>query len=307
MSTNIVGFIKGLLPSFNKSDIESDLEASLESIPTIQDVYTSIESVQKASDFGSHVAKELIKDLYKDLALAKPKLDINRNNIGSAILSLIANIKVNGDYIAKEISDAINDTIVSQALTAYKANLLRCVPHYSFITRYSLDLANYLYLLEIENSDSGSLDKDYKLNKKQIEFITKNLWLYARLLALYGQPEKVFKDKLDNISDITLPKDNIDEAVDFYDLDKVDLVNNLPAGFVGSPIYTVRLIFATWEADRFHALRDKKKLLELRYLHLKLLKEQGGNDSGLEKEIEHLQRRVTDIDYKLSKIEESTE
>ena len=86
---------------------------------------------------------------------------------------------------------------------------------------------------------------------------------------------------------------------------KIDLFDNLPTGFIGSPIYTVGLVFAQWEADRHKELKDKKKLLELRLLHLRLLQEQGKGDANQEKEITYLQRRVTDIDYKVSKIESS--
>ena len=96
------------------------------------------------------------------------------------------------------------------------------------------------------------------------------------------------------------------EAVDFYS-DKVDVFNNLPQGFIGSPIYSVRLVFAQWESDRYRALKDKKRLLELRYLHLKLMKDQNQSDINIEREITHLQKHITTIDYKLSKIEESLE
>lgn len=304
---NIGNFIKKLLPSFSKSDIESDMEISLEAISTVNSTYTSLEEILKVAPLSSKENKDLVKEFYRELSSIKTKVKLSPNkNIATDTLTLFKNVKINGDYIYKEVSDAINDVVVSQALTAYKANLLRAVSHYYFITKFALDLANFFYVSEAENSDM-EFSKDYKLNKKQKESIIKNIWIYARLIAVYGDDHEAFKSKLDSIEELTLPKEEIDNVIDVYNSDKVDIFNNLPSNFIGSPIYSIRLMFATWEADRYRELKDKRKLLELRYLHLKLMKEQGTTDINVEKEIEHLSKRLTDIDYKLSKIEESIE
>lgn len=302
---NISGFIKSLLPSFDKSDLESDLEISLESIAAIQETYTNIEQITKVAKFESKSVKDLMKEFYKELDTSKSKVKLSSNkNIGTDTLTLFKNVKINGDYLLKEISDAVNDVIVSQALTAYKANLLRSVSHYFFLTRFALDFANFLYIAEAEET-GVDLEKSYKLNPKQKEFIVKNLWLYARVLSVYGMDHEHFKDKLEKIQEITLPKEQVDEVVDIYNNDKVDVFNNLPVGFIGSPIYSIRLIFATWESQRYQSLKDKKKLLELRKLHLELMKNNGQSDINMEKEISYLQNRITSYDYELSKIEQS--
>jgi len=305
MSFNIAGFIKKLLPSMDKSDIEDDMQISMESIPTVMEVYADLEQVLKASSFNSKENKAILKEFYKELKLSKVRL-LPRENIASDTLTIFKNIKANGEFISKEVSDALNDVIVSQALTAVKTNLIRAVAHYYFITKFALDLSNLFYVNEAENGKI-ELTNDFKLNKKEKELIVSNVWIYARLLSVYGSDPSVFMDKLKSISEITLPKDRVDEAVDTYSSDNVDLFNNLPEGFIGSPIYSIRLMFATWEADRYKNLRDKKRLLELRYLHLKMLQESGNSDANMEKDIMYLQKRCTDIQYKLTKIEESVE
>lgn len=309
MSLNISGFIKKLLPSLDKSELESDIEISLESISTIIEVYSNLEQVLNVADLANKENKEVVKEFYKELTNHKPtgvKLS-PKKNIASDTLLLFKNAKINGDFLYKELSDALNDVIVSQALTAYKANILRSVGHFYFITKYSLDLANFIYTNEAEEGFKDKFNKEYKLNKKQKELIIKNVWIYSRLLSVYGSDPDAFKKNIENLSEINIPKEEVDTVIDSFNSDKVDLFNNLPSGFIGSPIYSIRLIFATWEADRYKELLDKKKLLELRYLHLKLLKENGKSDINMEKEIEYLQKRITDIDYKLSKIEEGLE
>lgn len=307
MSLNIAGFIKSLLPSFDKSDLESDLEISLEAIGTITDTYINLDEIFKVAKLQHKLNKNAVKEFYKELGNVRHKVKLSPGmNLGTDTITLFKNVKLNGDLLYKEISDAVNDVVVSQALTAYKVNLLRSVAHYYFITRFALDFANYLYIHEAEESGT-ELGKEYKLNKKQIEFIEKNLWIYARLLSVYGEEHNVFKSKLDQIEEITLPKEAVDEAIDSYNSTKVDVFNNLPQNFIGSPIYTIRLVFAQWEADRYKSMKDKKRLLELRYLHLKLMKEQGTSDVNVEREIEYLQKSITNLDYKLSKLEESVD
>lgn len=307
MSLNIVGFVKKLLPSFSKTDIETDMEISLEAISTINDIYTSLENVLKVAPLSSREAQSVVKEFYKEIDHIKYKVKLSpAKNIAADILTLFKNIKVNGDYLFKEINDAVNDVVISQALTAYKANLLRAVGHYYFMTKFAIDLANFFYVTEAENGNID-LSKEYKLNKKQKEFITKNIWIFARMVILYGENHDVFKNRLNDITEVMLPKEEIDNVIDVYNAEKIDIFNNLPNEFIGSPIYSIRLVFAQWEATRYRALKDKRRLLELRYLHLKLMKEQGQSDINIEKEIEHLQSRITTIDKEIYDIEKDIE
>lgn len=304
MSLNIINFIKKLLPSFSKSDLVLDLETSVEYIDNVQDSYASFESVLKVAKITAKKNKDVIKDFYKELKLPKSKVRLSNNeNIATDILTLFKNAKINGKYLLEELDDAVNDVIVSEALTAYKTFLVRSVGHYYFMTKYVTDLLNYIYINEALEVNSD-LDKSYKLNKKQEENIVNNIWVFSRLLSIYGLDHETFKDRIISIEDISLPKDNVEQIIDAYSGSNIDPINNLPSGFVGSPIYAIRLVFAQWESDRYKELKDKKKLLELRYLHYKLLVEQGESDINIEKEIGYLQKRITDIDYKISKMED---
>ncbi len=302
MSLNLAGFVKSLLPSFDKSNIESDMEISLDAIPTVLEAYAKLSDIEKGAGFSNKLNKEKIKQFFQELKDAGHKVKLTHRFMATDMVTLFTNVKVNGDYILKEIDDAVNDVVVSQALTAYKANLLRAVDHYYFIVRYALDFANYLYINESVEAGLDLADSS-KMNKQQRAFIEKHFWIFVRMISVYGDEHNAFKTKVEKLEPISLPKESIDEAVAAYDNDKVDMFSNLPQGFIGSPIYSVRLVFAQWEADRYRGLKDKKKLLELRYLHLKLMQEQGQHDVTVEKEINYLQKSITDLDYKLSKIE----
>ena len=307
MQLNISYFIKKLLPSFSKDDSLEDLETSLEYISTIFDSYAKLEDIEKVAGFSSKQNKEIIKQFYFELNKNKTKGKLTVNKVlSSDRITLCKNAKVNGDFIYKELDKALNDVVVSQALTAYKANLLRCISHYYFITRFALDFINYLYVNEAENA-KFEFEKEYGLNKKQKEFIEKNIWVFARLISVYGEEHSEFENKLKELEDINIPKEEVDNIVELYNSNKVDIFNNLPFNFIGSPIYSIRLMFAQWTANRYHKLKDQKKLLELRYMHLKLLQEQGNTDINLEKEIEAIQSRITSIDKSIYDIEKDLE
>ena len=124
MSLNIAGFIKSLLPSFDKSDLESDLEISLEAIGTITDTYTNLDEIFKVAKVQHKQSKSAVKEFYKELNSIKHKVKLTpMMNLGTDTITLFKNVKLNGDLLYKEISDTVNDVIVSQALTAYKTNL----------------------------------------------------------------------------------------------------------------------------------------------------------------------------------------
>lgn len=302
---NLLSFVKRALPTFDKSDLLSDMELSLKAIETVNETYLNIESTLNATKFNSKKNTQFVQSFYKELKLDKPiaRLSVD-HNLGTDMIALFANIRETGKYIYNELDDAVNDAIISTALTSYKAILMRAVAHYSFMTEYALKLANYLYLNEVSNSDMD-FDKAFKLNKKQESFIEDNVWIFARLISVYGSDPKKFEDKLKGLEEVTIFKDKTDEIESLYRSSKIDIFENLPAGFVGSPIYTVRLIFATWQADRYRNMKDEKKLLELRYLHYKMLQETDQTDSNMEREISHLQKRITDLDFKLARMEDS--
>lgn len=302
---NIFGFVAKMLPSVSRSDAEVDMEISMEAVTAVLDIYTQLAQTQAATKFNTKTGLKLVQEFEKELRDAKPGTRLNGKTLSELTLELFKNVQVNGNQITKELEDIKSEIIVSHAITASKASILRAVAHYYFMTKFALDFANYLIMLEAEHGGI-ELPRDAKPNKMQVKYIEDNLWIYARLLAVYGSDSDKFLTRLSEIENYQITKDSVDDATGMS-ASKIDLFNNLPDGFIGSPIYTVGLIFAQWEADRHKELKDKKRLLELRLLHLRVLQEQGNGDAGTEKEIVLLQKRVTDIDYKISKIEQSVD
>ena len=62
-----------------------------------------------------------------------------------------------------------------------------------------------------------------------------------------------------------------------------------------------------WLIDRdiakLEALKDKKRLIELRIMELKI-EEKSGEDGDLSKQIEYYEDKLANIEYKIEKLEE---
>jgi len=305
--SNIVSFIKKALPFFNRSDLASDLELSISYIQdNVIEPYRAMDTVLKVSDIKSAKGKAFVKNFYKELDMQDHKVRITaQKSLGIDMVTLFTNVKANGEMLLKELEDNLSNTVVTAALTAKKAFILRSVGHLSFMGRYASNALNYLYIYEALEVNS-ELDDSYKLAPKQIADIEKNLWVFARMLGSYAVSTAKFKESLDSLKEITI-NEQTESAVSLYDAADIDFIDNISSGFVGSPIYSVKLIFAQWSADRYKEMKDAKRLLELRLLHFKLLKERGESDVNLEKEMEFVAKRLADYDYKIAKLEADAE
>lgn len=63
-SMNIVSFIKKLIPSLSRSDLESDLAISIDTIPTVLSTYSALDELQKVAKFQSKKNQKLVDFLY---------------------------------------------------------------------------------------------------------------------------------------------------------------------------------------------------------------------------------------------------
>lgn len=299
---NIFQLMNKVLPGFKKDDLLLDLEQSLKEIDEAIGIYSETATFLDEAPFKSPDAKKLVKQYYVDIAEGQsPFARKATDNIAANMMLHLTQLKTNGKLIYEELQETLNDAVISRALTSYKAVLVRSVSHYFFISRFSLDLINQLYAYEADSLNQT--EKKFMPNKVQTKYIERNLWIFGILIAVYGAPSGNFSDHLKKLNDINISQGDEDLIATLYPRKTYDLFDSLPEGFIGSPVLSVRLIYAQWEAERFAGLKDKKRMLELRLSHLKYLKESGKTDPLIEKEIADLQDRVVYLDYKIDRIE----
>lgn len=300
--SSIFDLMNNILPSFKKNELLVDMEQSMKEIDEAISTYTETASFLNEAPFKSAAAKKLIRQYYVDIAEGdSPFARKETDNVAANMVLHLTQLKVNGKLIYEQLDDALNDAVVSRALTSYRAVLLRAVSHFFFMSRFSLDFLNQLYAYEADTLNPT--EKKFKPIKVQTEYLERNLWIFGALISVYGAPSDKFSKQLEKLDDININEGDEELVSAMYSRTSYDLFNSLPNGFIGSPILSVRLILAQWEAERFAGLKDKKRMLELRLYHLKYLRDTGNTDPVMEKEIADLQDRVVALDYKIDRIE----
>ena len=300
----ILAFVQALLPRVEKDRLLEDIRITLSELDAIVEPSYSV-----ASDFfrGSKMKSTDNKDLadmfYRGFDLqGGPK----QGNFISDINRRLPFIKANLTYIQGLIEELMERDVINEGLTAKKAILIRAVEHISFVSRFATDLLNLTYVNEAGEVDAD-VEEAMRLSPGAIKHVQRNLLTFASLVSNYGIPSKDFEKLVLNIPEIVISSKNSSAIAGMYKEQEIDpFASSYMTGFSGNPIYHLRLLVAEWQANRYKANKDKKKVLELRLLHLKLLQEKK-NDPKIENEITYIQNRVDKIEHYLREVEASVE
>jgi hypothetical protein len=300
----IIQFVKGLLPHFEKSKVIEDLRITIGELDSIV-----LDNYSQASD---HFRTNKIKsDKNKDLSDAfYQNFDLQR---GSKQPSFVADvnkrmifIKKNAEYILESVEALFERDIIAEGLTVRKALLLRAAESVSFVSRFSIDLLNLVYVNEAIEVN-GLVEESLQLPPVTVKLVNNNITKFAKLISDYGLPNEDFKKLIQELPEIVINSKTANSVIGLYNEKDIDpFSNSYVVGFTGNPIYHIRLMVAEWQASRYKANKDKKKMLELRLLHLRLLQDKK-NDPKLEQEINYIQSRIDKIGRYLNEVEESIE
>lgn len=299
----IFTFVKALLPRLDKSTIIEDINNTISELDSI-----AIPSYKDASDYFKTTKlkapdnKELSQIFYRNFETHGPK----QATIAGDILVKLNLVRDNTDYILKQVAELMEHDIISEGLTAKKAILVRAADSISFISRFSIDVLNYLYVKEAADLADSSNKEDYLTLAPAVEKrVKQNISKFARMLSSYGIANKDFVKLLDSVPEVVVNTKNANSIAGIYKESDIDpFYANYAVGFAWSPIYHLRLTIAEWQANRYKVNQDKKRALELRKLHLQLQLEKK-HDPIIEKELNYLQGRIDKIDRYLIEVEDS--
>ncbi len=295
----LLDFIKSLIPALSKSEVledvrvtESELETTV--IPAANQAAENIKIIK----LNSQDNKNLINVFFRNYSLSSSSKNI-LEEIANKLPVVLQNLKESESLFDKEAGK----DIIASGVTNRKAILLRAIEQISFISRFTLDLISVLYYNECKNNESVENTDEISLPKVTIDRVTKNLAVYATLLSVYGDKKFTIEKRLTDLPDVVLNDSTASAVLSVYGDNKLDPIGTpLVLGFENNPIYHVRLVIAEWQANRYKSMRDKKKMLELRLMHLKLLDDKK-SDPKLEKEISYIQSRIDSIEYSMAKME----
>lgn len=300
----LISFIKSLVPHITKDQVLEDLrvtagELDVTVIPSYRDAAVFFRDNKFRSDAVKDVADYFAQGLERGGMVRQP-------NMVSDVSVRLGFIKDNVSYVQGQIEAIMERDILAEGLSAKKAILVRAANQLAFISRFSTDLLNFVYVNEAGAVDAN-VAESMALAPAVAAHVEKNAKIFASLLSDYGIPTEKFQDLYTKVPDIVISSRNEAAITGVYKQSDIDpFTSPYVMGFSGNPIYHIRLMVAEWQTSRYKAEKEKKRMLELRLMHLQLLQDKK-NDPKLEKEIEYIQSRVDSLQRYMRSVEESVE
>lgn len=297
----IIDFVRALLPRIEKDKLLEDMRVTIGELDQVV-----IPSYQSSADYfkqhklQANDSKDLSDSFYRnyDRRGGKQASFINE------IALVMPNVKQNAAYVQKLIEELMEHDIINEGLTAKKAILVRAAEMFSFVSRYSVDLLNYVYVQEA-NEAGADVEESLQLCPAAVKHVTVHIAKFAAILSDYGIPNTEFDKLISNVPDVIVNSKTVNSIKGLYkEIDIDPFSSSYIVSFTGNPIYHIRLMIAEWQANRYKSQKEKKKMLELRLLHLKLSQEKKSNPK-IQQEIEYIQGRVDRIERYLKDVEES--
>lgn len=299
---SILNYISSLLPTFKKDRVMEEAGITLEELENV--CIPAYAEAAKAGGVLKIKSKEVqeFTNIFMRIVNKPSKAGGLIGNIQERLLVVRDNLKLIQDKMDTELQDVI----VAEGISVLKANILQALEGIYFISKFSIKLLNTIYVFETaersENKDQYLKDNIIPMD---IEYIKRRLPDFCFVLSGLSKPAKEMEKLLANMPDISVRSDNFAAIGATLDREKVDAfaLKDFVRGFAGNPIFHIGMMVAEWQANRYKKRAETKKVLELRLLNLKELNE-GHNDAKIEREIQYIQNRIDDIEYKMAKMEE---
>jgi len=191
----------------------------------------------------------------------------------------------------KLINTQTNEKIFTSMATAQEVAIMATISDISSVTLFALDLLYYIVLPE---------NTEYP--KKKLEMLQQSIHYFTSIVKVYINKFDKHVDTLYKVSKTVVKKGSSVAMMDKL-LAKQGRLATMPVinGFIGNPIYHVRLWFVDRDVDKYESLKEKRKLLELRLLDLKM-QSAGKHDERLAKQIAYYEDKVASMEYDIKEL-----
>lgn len=299
---SIFNFVEKLLPRIERSTVQEDLRTTEKecinvAMPAWDAAATHFKINKLASDDALGMSQQFYRSFDMRRAAKSPNfiMDIARRTD-----AFHKNVVV----LQGRIDELVERDIITDGLTMKNAFAIRAASNMSLVSRYLLALLNYIYTVEAEKHDVH-LDPALEISKAELKYVENNFERFVKLYSEYTMPSDEFNTLLGSLPEVYINEKTKSAVTSMYGTNKMDPFEQYGvSGFVGNPIYRIRLKIAQWQNDRYESARAKKQQLELRLLYLQMQKD-GNQDPTVANEIERLQGRIEGYDRYLREVEES--
>lgn len=297
----IADYLKSLSPTLKRDEVLEDVRVTLKELDTIViPAYSTADTYFKTNRLISPSVKELSDSFYEEF---KPKGGKKSTFIGDIEVAL-SNLRANLQYVYEDSEKILETDVIASGLTIKKAFYVRLAEYANFMTNYAIDLLNFCYFFEMQEMVGTHEANNMEINPMTMKTVVDNIDNFSRLMASYAIEHDKFVKITTKLVDVLA---NTDDGIlsSIYDKDQYDpTFVALTSGFIPYPVYHFRMMIAEYQLKRYRANENKKRALELRLLHITMLKEQK-NDPRLEKEISYVQGRIDGLEKDMDDVKES--
>lgn len=300
MSSNfILKYSSSLLPTFKKDRIVEDArvvetELSTNTIP----VYQSSADMFAPRLVKSKEASAIMKNYFSIVG------GNNSKGMVADIADRLKNVHENVVKISDLAQKDFETSIVVDGITLYKVSLIKALELCGFISRYSLRLLNYMYILEASAVNKQDSYVSQQLSKGEIKELELYMSDFCRAIKSMSKDPKSFQKDLDSLPSVSVGPMS-EATLANIGSTRLDPANIFAVNGFISPVYRFGMMIAEIQVSRYKEAKELKTNLELRKIFLENLRATGQFDEATQKEIDIIQSRIDRCTEKIRKAEES--
>ena len=285
--------VDALLHAFNLVEKPVKKEQLLKTFNTIselaqEDLLPSLQEIREVEK-SPRVTKSELANVTKEVLKVN---GVKTKSIFADLENIFTELNKNKSKIENLISKHASSVLTNKVLSIKDAAIIKLVDDISSLTMYSTDFIACV-LADIKNTS---------FPKIKFKKIKEGIPAFAELIKAYNKDLEKNLDKIAKLDDSVINKDSNKTFVDLK-LKNDGVFGLMPSGFINNPFYHIRMWLIDRDIAKLEALKDKKRLIELRIMELKI-EEKSGEDGDLTKQIEYYEDKLANIEYKIEKLEE---
>lgn len=286
--SGVFTYVKSLFHTIKKEDVVKTLDFVFNNIS--QDVLPTLTDVIENADIKLIENSKILKNL-STFADMRAK---NNKEFLVKLKAIFEDFSSNYKLFATTVDNELNDIVTNSATTPKDSAILKIINDIGAMNIFILDLL-YIIIMDKENSVLPSI---------KVKTVEANIPDFAQSLKFYSKDfEKIIKD-IPKLSDTIMNINDGKESMLSGVLQHIGLLTLLPQtnGFINNPIYHIRMWMVDREVAKYESLKDRKKMIELRLLELKL-EDKGESDAALQKQIQYYEEKINKLEYEIAKLE----
>ena len=293
--------INGLMNFFSSSENKDEIIKKQNISETLDSVMTNINdavlpSLVDIENLSKEELSELTKSKYFVIMKNVSKVNKSGEDYFKNIKKLFETIS-NNESKLKQAVNKLNPTISSVSVKVHDAVVTKLVSDICFLTFFTLDFINIIVTTK---------EDIVHLPKYKVKAIDDNLSEYLDCLNKYNDIEKDLIDKLPTVPNTELNLSDV-SLVGFVTSALARSVSLLPLtdGFVGNPIYHIRLWRLDKQHEKYEANQARRQVISLKLADLKYrLSSSGNGDASLQKQIDFYEKQLSNTEYEIIKYEQ---